>query len=290
MTNSSKVWFITGASSGLGFALAKTVIEAGHKVVITARRTELLEELSKGHEDHVISLYLDITHQESRALAVQLALAHFGHIDVLVNVAGRGSMGALEEFSETEIRAQFDVNFFGTVELTCAVLPHLRAQKSGHIINISSIGGLAALPGIGAYCASKFALEGWSDALTTELSSLGIKVTTVEPGAFRTNFSGDINPRAVARIPDYNNVVGSMINHLKENSQKQMGDPNKAAFVIFKAVNSDNPPQRLVLGADAYELWDNTIKNRIKDINSWRDFGMDTAFDDAEIIKIGSNH
>lgn len=287
MSNEKKVWLITGASSGFGKALAKVVIAHGDHVVIAARRLDHLLAIAHGHEDRVLPLAVDMTDAAARGKAVADTLARFGRIDVLANVAGRGSMGAVEEFSEAELRSQFELNFFATAEMTRAVLPQMRQQGAGHIVTVTSVGGLAAIPGAGPYCASKFALECWSETLAMEAAPLGIRVTIVEPGSFRTGFAGDVNLRPAGRIEGYRPVVGPVEDFLEGSAGQEMGDPAKAAAVIVAAVNSDAAPTRLMLGADAYALWDQTIAKRIEDINAWRERGTSTAFDGVEIKPIG---
>ena len=287
MSNIPKVWLITGASSGFGKALAKAVIANGDHVAVTARRLGRLQALAQGHEDHVLPLAVDMTDAAARNKAVADTLARFGRIDVLANVAGSGSMGAAEEFSEAELRAQFELNFFATAEMTRAVLPQMRQQGAGRILTVSSVGGLAAIPGCAPYCASKFAIECWTEALAAEVAALGIRVTLVEPGSFRTGFAGDVNVRPTQRIEAYLPVTGPIEQYLETSAGKEIGDPAKAAQVIIAAAQSDAPPTRLMLGADAYALWDQTIARRTEDINSWRKRGLNTAFDGVEIKPIG---
>ncbi|WP_341645031.1 oxidoreductase [Thauera sp. SDU_THAU2] len=282
-----KVWLITGASSGFGKALAEAVIASGDYVALSARRLDRLQALAQGHEDRVLPLAVDMTDAAARNKAVADTVARFGRIDVLANVAGSGSMGAAEEFSEAELRAQFELNFFATAEMTRAVLPQMRRQGSGRILTVSSVGGLAAIPGCGPYSASKFAIECWTEALAAEVAPLGIRVTLIEPGSFRTGFAGDVNVRPAQRLEAYRHVTGPMENYLETSAGKEIGDPAKAAQVIIAAVQSDAPPMRLMLGPDAYGLWDQTIAKRIEDINSWRERGLNTCFDDAEIKPIG---
>lgn len=288
MSTTQKVWLITGASSGFGKALAEVVIASGERVAITARRLDRLQALAAGHEDRVLPLSVDMTDAAARNKAVADTVARFGRIDVLANVAGSGSMGAAEEFNEAELRAQFELNFFATAEMTRAVLPQMREQGTGRILTVSSVGGLAAIAGCGPYSASKFAIESWTEALAVEAAPLGIRVTLVEPGSFRTGFAGgDVNVRPAQRLEAYRHVTGPMENYLETSAGKEIGDPAKAAQVIIAAAQSDTPPTRLVLGPDAYGLWDQTIAKRIEDINSWRERGLNTSFDGVEIKPIG---
>jgi NAD(P)-dependent dehydrogenase (short-subunit alcohol dehydrogenase family) len=203
MSKTDRVWFITGASSGFGRALAEAVIARGERAVIAARRREALAELVAIDEHRVLGLPLDVTSAAARMAAVAAALKRFGRIDVLANIAGRGSLGAVEEFAPEQLRAQMELNFFAAAELTREVLPHMRGQGAGHILNLTSIGGLISIGGFGAYCASKFALEAWSEALADEAAAFGIKVTLVEPGNFRTEFAGDANMRPTTPLQAY---------------------------------------------------------------------------------------
>ena len=287
MTSSNRTWFITGASSGFGKALAEAVLCRGERAVITARSREPLEALAGQHPGRTIALPLDVTHAPARDSAVAEAIAEFDRIDVLANIAGRGSLGAVEEFAPNQLREQVELNFFAAAELTRAVLPHMRTQRSGHILNLTSIGGLVSIGGFGAYCASKFALEAWSEALSDEVGPLGIRVTIVEPGSFRTEFAGHANMRPVAQIDAYRPVIGPIEDFLYGQVGKQAGDPRKAARLMIEAVDSAAPPLRLMLGADAYELWERTVAARNAELDAWRARGESTAFDDASMIPIG---
>ncbi|MGJ3522646.1 oxidoreductase [Nitratidesulfovibrio sp. D1] len=287
MSNATpKVWLITGASSGFGKALAEAVIAGGDMAVITARRLDRLQAIASGHEDRVLPLAVDVTDAAARDKAVADTLARFGRIDVLANVAGRGVVGACEEFSPEQLREQMELNFFATAEMTRAVLPQMRAQGAGNILTVSSIAGLVAMNAAGPYCAAKFAIEGWTESLAIEVGPLGIHVTLVEPGAFRTEFAGDANMRPAQRIDAYRPVVEPFETYLEGSSGKQMGDPAKAARRMLEVVASEAPPVRLMLGRDAYSMWDATIARRIEDIDSWRARGEDTAFEGAQTTEI----
>lgn len=283
----SRVYFITGTSTGFGRALAEVVLARGDRAVLTARKPEAVEELAGRYADAALAVRLDVTDAEERRRALRAALDNFGRVDVLVNNAGQGSLGALEEFSSEQIRSQFEVNFFGTVEMTREVLPVMRAQRSGHILNVSSIGGLAAIGGFALYCATKFAVEGFSEALRDEVRPLGISVTIVEPGAFRTDFSGESNMRPAAHIGAYDPVIEPVRQYLYGNNGKQPGDPRKAAQAIIQAVESDEPPLRLLLGADAAGLWETKRAAMEEEFSRWREVGMNTAFDGVEAGRIG---
>lgn len=287
-TIDNRVWFITGASSGFGAALAEAVLARGERAVLTARRADRLESLAAAHGERALALPLDVTDAGARERAVAAALARFGRIDVLANIAGRGSLGAVEEFSEAQLREQLELNFFAAAELTRLVLPHMRARRSGHVLNLTSIGGLVSMGGFGAYCAAKFALEAWSEALRDEVAPLGLKVTIVEPGSFRTEFAGDANMRPAAAIDAYRPVVAPIEDFLYGQSGRQAGDPAKAAERMIEAVEAEVPPMRLMLGADAYDLWDRTVAARNAELDTWRERGVATAFEDAETIAIGA--
>jgi NAD(P)-dependent dehydrogenase (short-subunit alcohol dehydrogenase family) len=208
---------------------------------------------------------------------------------VLANIAGRGSLGAAEEFSPAQLQAQMDVNFIGSAELTRALLPTLRRQRSGHVLMLTSVGGIASYPGFAPYCASKFALEGWSEALHGEVAPLGIKVTIVEPGAFRTEFAGDANMRPTARLDDYRGVIDPIEQYLYGNSGQQPGDPAKAAQAMLAVVDDPAPPLRLMLGADAFAFWEAKRKQLDEEFARWRDVGLGTAFDGAAVLPVGGH-
>jgi len=282
-----KVYLITGTSSGSGRALAEAVLERGDAVVMTARRTDAVVDLVQRHPDRALAVRVDVTREDDRRACVEAALARFGRIDVLVNNAGRGSLGAAEEFSAQQLREQMDLNFFACAEMIRAVLPSMRERRSGHILNISSIGGRVNIGGFALYGASKFALEGYSEALRDEVAPLGIRVTLVEPGAFRTAFAGDANLRPERIIDDYRPVVDPIRDFLYGNAGKQSGDPRRAARVMIDVVESADPPLRLLLGADAYGLWDAKRAAMDAETERWRALGSDTAFPDATTVAIG---
>lgn len=288
MGNDERVWFITGASSGFGRSLAEAVLRRGEQAAIGARRLDLLADLGARYPDHVLALPLDVTDSSARETAVQRVLDRFGRIDVLANIAGRGSLGAAEEFSLEELREQMEVNFFAAVEITRAALPTMRAQAAGHILQLTSIGGLAAFQGFSAYCASKFALEGWSEALREEVRGIGIRVTIIEPGAFRTEFAGAKNMRPAQRIDAYHPVIAPVEAYLYGNDGEQPGDPQKAALAMIEVVDSEDPPLRLVLGRDALDLWEQKKAAVAIDIGHWRSVGEATAFEGATVKPVGT--
>jgi NAD(P)-dependent dehydrogenase (short-subunit alcohol dehydrogenase family) len=287
MLTTKRVWFITGASSGFGKALALAVIDRGEKAVVAARRREALAELEAIDTDRVLAIPFDVTDAAARARAVASALAKFERIDVLANIAGRGSLGAVEEFALDELRTQMELNFFSAAELAREVLPQMRRQGAGHILNLTSIGGLISIGGFGAYCASKFALEAWSEALADEVAPFGLKVTLVEPGNFRTEFAGEANMRPKEQLEVYRPVIVPIEDFLFGQNGRQPGDPAKAAEVMIAAVNDPNPPRRLVLGADAYDVLDRTMLARMKDVSRYRHMGEQTGFEGAEVRPIG---
>lgn len=250
----AKVWFITGASSGFGAELAKTIIDQGDQVAATFRKTEQAEQFSRQYGEKGTGLVLDVTHSDQIPAVLQQAIGTYGKIDVLVNNAGYGTIGAIEEFTLEEIREQMETNFFGAVAVTKALLPVMRAQGAGHIVQISSQAGFRATAGFGAYNASKFALEGFSEALAQEVAPFGIRVTIVEPGPFRTQFLGGSLKNAQNRIEDYHlTAVGQMYRYQENMNGKQEGDPVKAARAIVDYVYANKEALRLPMGKAAIQ-------------------------------------
>ena len=276
-----KIWFITGASSGFGKALAEAVLARGDSAVLTARRLEPLQAIAAAHGGRALALQLDVTDAAARKQALQAAIERFGRLDVLANIAGAGAYGALEEFTSAQIRANLELNFFAAAELSREVLPQMRAQRSGHILNLTSIAGLVAFPGNGLYCASKFALEGFTEALHHEVKPFGIRVTLIEPGAFRTGFAGSAAMKAAGGIADYAALDAGLAEYFATQDGRQTGDPAKAAHVIIDMVASAAAPVRLMLGEDAYQLWEGAVASRNRDLARWRTRGEDTAFPDG---------
>lgn len=244
----NKIWLITGISSGLGKALSESVIENGDFVIGTFRQQSQVDEFNKSNTKNSQGVLLDITNEKDVEKNIEKIISEHGKIDVLVNNAGMGFVGAIEETSMKEVRNVFEPNFFGTLKLTQTVLPFMRREKNGHIIQISSHGGIKAFAGFGIYNASKFALEGFSEAMAQEVSPLGIKVSIVEPGPFRTNFAGNGLGQAKNVINDYSETAGAFRTKLKGVDGKQEGDPIKASKAIINLVNSENPSLRLPLG------------------------------------------
>jgi NAD(P)-dependent dehydrogenase (short-subunit alcohol dehydrogenase family) len=279
MTVTSKIWFITGVSRGFGKALAKAVLAEGDIVVGTTRDGKAA---IRGLPGKLHLLPLEITDPKAVVAIVAQAQALHGRLDIIVNNAGYGLLGSVEEATEEEITHLFDVNFHGPRRIIQAVLPQLRRQKSGHIVNITSIAGLAPNPGSGYYSATKFAVEGMSQSLAQELSPLGIKVTLVEPGAFRTDFLSDHSIRASqAIIDDYAPTVGTLVTRLTNVAGKQIGDPVRGAAAIIQAVSSQDPPLHLVLGSDALERSRAQQARFSANLERWAPVSLSTDFDES---------
>jgi NAD(P)-dependent dehydrogenase (short-subunit alcohol dehydrogenase family) len=273
-------WLITGCSTGLGCALAEAVIGAGHNAVVTARDPAAVADLADSAPERVLAVALDVTNPAQVAAAVQQALDRFTHIDVLVNNAGYGYRAAVEEGDDADVRALFETHFFGTVAMIKAVLPGMRARRSGAIVNISSIGAQLTPVGSGYYSAAKAAIEGMSGALRGELLPLGISVTIVEPGAFRTDFAGRSLVQSATFIDDYAGTAGR---RRKENDTmhgNQPGDPAKAGNAIIAAVESPEPPAFLLLGPDALAAYRYTANARADEIRRWEELTSGTDFAD----------
>ncbi len=265
----SKVWFITGCSTGFGRQLAQEALKLGYSVAVTSRNTDDIKDIVAQYPDTAIALALDVTKPAEIKAAVQQAHEKFKQIDVLVNNAGIGYFGAIEESEEAEVRRMFEINFFGLANVTSAVLPIMRSQRSGHIINISSIGGLVAFPGVGFYNATKFAVTGYSEALAKETAHLNIKVTIVAPSGFRTDWAGRSANNSPVVIDDYQPTAHANKNTIRSYSGNQPGDPIRAAQAIIKAVESATPPLRLLLGVGALKGARNKIAELQKDIDTW---------------------
>ncbi|MGX7704361.1 oxidoreductase [Methylobacterium sp. Gmos1] len=265
---STPVWLITGCSTGFGRELARLVLARGWRAVVTARDAARVADLAAGAEDRTLALPLDVTKSDQVTAAVAQARDRFGRIDVLVNNAGYGYQAPVEEGEEDKIRAQFDANVFGLFALTRAVLPVMRAQKSGHVINITSVAGLIGFPGSGYYAATKHAVEGWSDALAAEVGPLGIRVTCVEPGPFRTDWAGRSLVQTVSRIADYAETAGARMKATAEISGTQAGDPVRAAEAMIRLTESASPPRHLVLGAFGFKAVTERLRARLKEIEA----------------------
>ncbi|MCX4138102.1 oxidoreductase [Paraburkholderia sp. SEWSISQ10-3 4] len=281
MIDDNSVWLITGSSSGLGRALAEKVLEHGYRAVVTARRPASVRDLVEHYGDRAMAVGLDVTQSAQISAAVKAAHERFGRIDVLVNNAGYGYIGAIEEGEDAEIRAQFDTNVHGVIALMQAVLPGMRHRGKGHIVNVSSIGGLTTFPNVGYYHASKYALEGLSDTLAKEMAPFGIGVTVVEPGAFRTDFRGRSMRQSRIRIPEFAGTLGKQRDALLDSHGKQHNDPAKGALAIIEALKAKQPPLHLLLGADALDLAHKQLAALRKDFDAWETLSRSTAFDEA---------
>ena len=273
-----RVWLITGGSSGFGRALAEAALARGDRVAVTARRTQGLEGLVRRAPERAHAVALDLTDPEGIRRAADEVLGRFGRVDVLVNNAGHGQVGAVEETTEEELREIFDVHVFGPAALVRAVLPTMRHQGSGAIVQISSFGGQVAYPGFGAYCATKFALEGFSEALAPEVAPFGIKVLIVEPGAFRTGFSGGALVQS-KEMPEYAETVGPTREMITGINGTQPGDPARAARAILTALDAEDTPLRLPLGADAMEGIRGKLDSARAELDRWEDVALSTAFE-----------
>ncbi|MFG2773848.1 oxidoreductase [Streptomyces sp. NPDC048350] len=274
----SKVWLITGANSGFGRAFADAAIAQGDVVVAAARRVETLDDLVAAHPDQVDAVALNVTDTAAIDTVVRDVAERHGRIDVLVNNAGRTHVGSVEETDDAELRSLFDVHLFGPAALTRAVLPHMRARRSGAIVQLSSVGGQMSMAGFGAYSATKFALEGLSEALAAEVRPLGIDVLIVEPGAFRTSLFGNRSMSADG-IADYADTVGETRSYVETGGGTQPGDPAKAAAAVLKALDADRTPLRLALGSDSIDTILGHLDQVRSDVTAWEKTGRDTRLD-----------
>jgi NAD(P)-dependent dehydrogenase (short-subunit alcohol dehydrogenase family) len=263
------VWFITGCSTGFGREIARQVLALGYRAVVTARDPSQVQDLAAGHEGRALVLKLDVTKPDQVAAAVKAAEAEFGSIDVLVNNAGIGYFAAIEESDEAEVRRMVEINFWGLAAMTQAVLPGMRARRRGHIINISSLGGVRASPGVGFYNATKFAVEGLSEALAQEVAPLGIKVTLIEPSGFRTDWAGRSAHEVSRVIDDYAETAGARWRQIRARSGQQPGDPVRAAAAIIQVAESPEPPLRLLLGKAAVAGAHGKLEALRRDFEAW---------------------
>jgi len=277
-----KVWFITGASTGFGRLLTEHLLTLGANIVATARKPDQLTSLATKYPANLQILPLDVTSQQQIVAAVEDALARFGHVDVLVNNAGYGINGAIEEVSQAEYMPMFETNVFGLINVTKALLPQFRERGSGNIVNLSSIGGLIGSPGWGYYNATKFAVEGLSMALAGELEPLGIHVTVVEPGPFRTDFLGRPGGEAKAVIPAYTSTAGKAREYFQTQAGKQPGDPQRAVEAIIAAVSVPNPPKHLLLGKSALNRWKTRLAEWSTEVAEWEDTTAGADFPDGK--------
>ncbi|OJH42699.1 oxidoreductase [Cystobacter ferrugineus] len=275
----SKTFLITGVSSGFGRAFARAALEAGHTVVGTVRGEETRAAFEALEPRRARALVLDVTDFDAIGPAVARVEREVGALDVLVNNAGYGHEGPLEETSLEDMRRQFDVNVFGAVAMIKAVLPAMRQRRAGHIVNVTSMGGFITMPGISSYCGSKFALEGISEVLAKEVKGFGIRVTALAPGSFRTDWAGRSMIRAPRRIPDYDALFEPIRKAREEKSGQQAGDPAKAARALLKLVAAENPPVHLLLGRDALKLVREKLQALSEEISAWEDVTRSTDFD-----------
>jgi NAD(P)-dependent dehydrogenase (short-subunit alcohol dehydrogenase family) len=279
-----QVWFITGASRGFGLEIARRALAEGNAVVGTARNPQAVRDALAGDADRVLALPLDITDEQQVQRGVAAAVERFGRIDVLVNNAGRGLLGAVEETSANEARAIFETNVFGLLSVLRGVLPVMREQHAGRIFNISSVGGFTAAAGWGVYDGTKFAVEGITESLRAEVAPLGIAVTVVEPGYFRTDFlDGSSLHHTTQVIDDYAATVGEIREHTTQSNHAQPGDPAKAAAAIVTVAGVTDPPARLQLGADALARVDAKLTLVSDEMTQWRDLALSTGYDDAAV-------
>ncbi len=276
--NMSKVWLITGCSTGFGRELAREALEAGNKVVVTARKPKDINDIIQAYTNTSVAVQLDVTKPEEIKSSVQQAMEKFRRIDVLVNNAGIGYFGAIEESEEEEVRRMFEINFFGLANMTKEVLPIMRKQRSGHIVNIASIGGLVSFPAVGFYNATKYAVDGLSESLAKETAPLGIKVTVVAPSGFRTDWAGRSANNSKIIIEDYATTAGQNKNNIRGYSGNQPGDPVRAAKAIIKAVESEDPPRRLLLGVAALKGARNKLNELQRDFDAWEETTVGADF------------
>ncbi|MBT1708218.1 SDR family NAD(P)-dependent oxidoreductase [Fulvivirgaceae bacterium PWU5] len=277
----TKVWFITGSSRGLGRALTEAVLASGDRVAATARNTEQLQDLVQQYPDLLYPVRLDVTKQEEIYQAVRDVVAHFGKIDVLVNNAGFGITGATEAFTDEQVRSQLETNLYAPIEVTRAVLPYMRKQQSGHILQVSSIGGRVGNPGLSIYQAAKFGVGGFSEALAKEVAPLGIRVTCVEPGGFRTDWAGASMSYA-EHVEGYETTVDFMATRFKGDGFIPVGDPKNAAKVMVELVAGPTAPVHLVLGSEAAGLLKHADKQRQAEFEKWLPVTLSTDHADAK--------
>lgn len=274
----SKVWFITGCSTGFGRELAKEVLAGGYKAAVASRNTDDVKDIIEAYPETAIPVKLDVTKPDEIKAAIEQITQKFGTIDVLVNNAGIGYFGAIEESEEDEVRRMFEINFFGLANVTKAVLPIMRKQRSGHILNIASIGGLVSFPAVGFYNATKYAVDGFSEALSKETALLGIKITVIAPSGFRTDWAGRSANNSKIVIDDYKETAETNKNNIRGYSGKQPGDPVRAAKAMVAVVESANPPLRLLLGEAALKGARNKLELLKKDFDTWAETSAGADF------------
>ena len=278
----SKVWIITGCSTGFGRELAKQTLAKGYKVAVTARNPNDIQDIVADYPDTSLALQLDVTKPQEIKAAVEQVNQKFGQIDVLVNNAGIGYFGAIEESEDKEVRRMFEINYFGLVDMTNEVLPTMRKQRSGHIINISSIAGLVGFPAVGHYNATKFAVDGMSEALAKETEPLGIKVTIIAPSGFRTDWAGRSANESSKVIEDYKTTAEANKNNIRNASGNQAGDPVRGAAAIIKITEVDNPPLRLLIGEASLNNARLKLEAQKKDYDAWAETSVNADFPKGE--------
>ncbi len=286
MSNTNRVWFITGSSTGFGRELAEQVLAGGERVVATARKPADVEDLVEKYPDTARAIKLDVTNDDDVKTSVAKAVEEFGTIDILVNNAGYGLGGGIEEPSMEQIKTQYDTNILGVIRVMREVLPLMRKQKSGHVLNLSSVVGITAFPSSGYYSSTKFAVEALSEALSKEVEHLGIKVTIVEPGGFRTDFAGRSFTQPANRIDDY--ITSERTDAIGEYHNNQPGDPVKAVKAMIEIADMENPPLRLPLGEDALENMEAKLKALKENIEEMREIAVNTKVDEVQAEGAGS--
>ena len=264
-----KVWLITGCSTGFGRELAKEVLAKGYKVAVASRKTSDVDDIVAAYPNTSIAIQLDVTNESEIKSSVAQTMSHFGQIDVLVNNAGIGYFGSIEESEDAEVRKMFEINVFGLAKMTQEVLPHMRKQRSGHILNIASIAGLRSFPGVGFYNATKYAVDGFSEALAKEVGPLGIKVTIIAPSGFRTDWAGRSANESPANISDYTETAYKNKDNIRGISGNQAGDPVRAVKAMIQVVESENPPMRLLLGVAALKGAREKLEELKHDFDTW---------------------
>nr|WP_256975101.1 oxidoreductase [Paenibacillus amylolyticus] len=281
LSQQDKVWFITGCSTGFGRHIAEQAIHAGYKVVVTARDVEQISDLTAGHEENTLTLPLDVTNPDQIRLAIDQTIEKFSRIDVLVNNAGIGYFSSVEESLEEETRRMFEINFWGLMHVTNTVLPYMRNQKNGHIINFSSIGGLTSFPTLGYYHATKYAVEGISESLAQELAPFNIRVSLIEPSSFRTDWGGRSSAKTDTSIPEYKaSIVGQMLQGIQLGAGQEAGDPIKLAEAIVNLVETPEPPLRLLLGKQAYQAAHHKFTNLLVSMEEWKETTINADYQD----------
>ncbi|WP_133273635.1 oxidoreductase [Hymenobacter radiodurans] len=278
MPTTTKNWFITGVSTGFGASLAELLLQKGDKVAATFRQQQQADEFTQKAGDNGRGFVCDVTNEAEVKQAVADAVQALGHLDVIVNNAGYGSLGSIEEITAEEVHRQFDVNVFGPLHVLRAVLPHLRERKSGHVINITSIGGLKTFPGVGVYNASKFALEAIGESLAQQVGPLGIKVTNIEPSGFRTDWAGRSASFVDTQIEDYRATVGENLKGIQSYSGRQPGDPDRASQIMYDLVRQENPPLHLPLGKAAVKGARDKFTGLVKELEEVAEIGNSADF------------